>query len=111
MRRFEFVDGTSNKFWEAKTEGPKLLVRFGRIGGTWQESDKLLADAEKANAEMEKLIREKTRKGYLEVGGKPEVKVLGKAAPKKAKTRSQNLNPWRQPYRLRKGRQRPRRCF
>ena len=87
MRRFEFVDGTSNKFWEAKTEGPKLLVRFGRIGGTWQESDKLLADAEKANAEMEKLIREKTRKGYLEVGGKPEVKVLAKAVAKKAKTK------------------------
>jgi|LakMenEpi03Aug12_release.lakeMendotaPanAssembly.Ray.scaffolds.fasta_scaffold70706_2 predicted DNA-binding WGR domain protein len=87
MRRFEFVDGTSNKFWEAKTEGPKLMVRFGRIGGTWQESDKLLADAEKANAEMEKLIREKTRKGYLEVGGKPEVKVLAKAVAKKAKTK------------------------
>ena len=87
MRRFEFVDGTSNKFWEAKTEGPKLLVRFGRIGGTWQESDKLLANAEKANAEMEKLIREKTRKGYLEVGGKPEVKVLAKTVAKKAKTK------------------------
>jgi len=85
MRRFEFVDGKSNKFWEAKTEGPKLLVRFGRIGGTWQESDKLLANAEKANAEMEKLIREKTRKGYLEVGGKPKVKVLAKAVAKKAK--------------------------
>jgi len=85
MRRFEFVDGKSNKFWEAKTKGPKLMVRFGRIGGTWQESDKLLANAEKANAEMEKLIREKTRKGYLEVGGKPEVKVLAKAVVKKAK--------------------------
>ena len=87
MRRFEFVDGKSNKFWEAKTEGPKLMVRFGRIGGTWQESDKLLADAEKAHAEMEKLIREKTRKGYLEVGGKPEVKVLAKAVAKKGKTK------------------------
>ena len=87
MRRFEFVDGKSNKFWEAKTEGPKLMVRFGRIGGTWQESDKLLADAEKANAEMEKLIREKTRKGYLEVGGKPEIKVLAKTVAKKAKTK------------------------
>jgi|LakMenEpi03Aug12_release.lakeMendotaPanAssembly.Ray.scaffolds.fasta_scaffold70706_4 predicted DNA-binding WGR domain protein len=87
MRRFEFVDGKSNKFWEAKTEGPKLMVRFGRIGGTWQESDKLLADAEKANAEMEKLISEKTRKGYLEVGGKPEVKVLAKAVAKKGKTK------------------------
>ena len=87
MRRFEFVDGKSNKFWEAKTEGPKLMVRFGRIGGTWQESDKLLADAEKANAQMEKLIRDKTRKGYLEVGGKPEVKVLAKAVAKKAKTK------------------------
>ena len=87
MRRFEFVDGKSNKFWEAKTEGPKLLVRFGRIGGTWQESDKLFTDAEKANAEMEKLIREKTRKGYLEVGGKPKVKVLAKAVAKKAKTK------------------------
>jgi predicted DNA-binding WGR domain protein len=46
MRRFEFVDGKSNKFWETKTEGPKLMVRFGRIGGTWQESDKLLANTQ-----------------------------------------------------------------
>ncbi len=47
----------------------------------------MLADAEKANAEMEKLISEKTRKGYLEVRGKPEVKVLAKAVAKKAKTK------------------------
>jgi len=87
MRRFEFVDGTSNKFWEVEVKGKTLNVSFGKIATKGQSKLKDFATPEKANAEMEKLIREKTRKGYLEVGGKPEVKVLAKAVAKKAKTK------------------------
>ena len=64
MRRFEFVDSTSNKFWEVEVKGETLNVTFGEIG------TKNFATPEIAKAEMEKLIKEKTSKGYVEAGGK-----------------------------------------
>ena len=88
MRRFEFVDSTSNKFWEVVTEGPKLRVCFGHIGGTWQEIDKLLDDAEKASLEMEKLIWIIARMGYLETDGTSVVNCVGEPSMKKPLTLS-----------------------
>ena len=70
MRRFEFSDSTSNKFWEVDVKGKTLNVTFGKIGTKGQSKPKDLATPEKAKAEMEKLIKEKTGKGYVEVGGK-----------------------------------------
>ena len=70
MRRFEFSDSTSNKFWEVEVKGKTLNVTFGKIGTKGQSKPKDFATPEKAKAEMEKLIKEKTGKGYLEVGGK-----------------------------------------
>ena len=69
MRRFEFVDGKSNKFWEVDVKGKTLNVIFGKIGTKRQSKPKDFATPEKANTEMEKLIKEKTGKGYVEVGG------------------------------------------
>ena len=76
MRRFEFVDSTSNKFWEVEVKGETLNVTFGEIGA------KDFTTPEIAKAEMEKLIKEKTGKGYVEVGGKA-VKAIKPAAAKK----------------------------
>ena len=70
MRRFEFSDSTSNKFWEVEVKGKTLNVTFGKIGTKGQNKPKDFATPEKAKAEMEKLIKEKTGKGYVEVGGK-----------------------------------------
>jgi len=70
MRRFEFSDSTSNKFWEVDVKGKTLNVTFGKIGRKGQSKPKDFATPEKAKAEMEKLIKEKTGKGYVEVGGK-----------------------------------------
>ena len=75
MRRFEFSDSTSNKFWEVEVKGKTLNVTFGKIGTKGQSKPKDFATPEKAKAEMEKLIKEKTGKGYVEVGGKA-VKAL-----------------------------------
>ena len=77
MRRFEFSDSTSNKFWEVDVKGETLNVTFGKIGTKGQSKPKDFATPEKANTEMEKLIKEKTGKGYVEVGGK----VVKKAKP------------------------------
>ena len=87
MRRFEFSDSTSNKFWEVEVKGKTLNVTFGKIGTKGQSKPKDFATPEKAKAEMEKLIKEKTGKGYVEVGGKA-VKAIKPAATKKTITGS-----------------------
>jgi predicted DNA-binding WGR domain protein len=40
MRRFEFKEGSSSKFWEVSVSGNTLTVRFGRIGTEGQEKTK-----------------------------------------------------------------------
>jgi predicted DNA-binding WGR domain protein len=66
MRSFEFVEGTSAKFWEIARVGSEVMVRFGRIGTQGQSSVKTLADETAAAAHETKLINEKLRKGYAE---------------------------------------------
>ena len=85
MRRFEFSDSTSNKFWEVEVKGKTLNVTFGKIGTKGQNKPKDFAMPEKAKAEMEKLIKEKTGKGYVEVGGKAvkAIKPVAKSAAEK----------------------------
>lgn len=87
MRRFEFSDSTSNKFWEVEVKGKTLNVTFGKIGTKGQSKPKDFATPEKAKAEMEKLIKEKTGKGYVEVGGKA-LKAIKPPAGKKTNTGS-----------------------
>jgi predicted DNA-binding WGR domain protein len=65
-RYFEFVEGTSFKFWEVSTSGNTVTVRFGRIGTNGQTQTKTLADAEAAAKHAEKLIGSKLKKGYRE---------------------------------------------
>lgn len=85
MRRFEFVDGPSSKFWEISVEGTGFTVRFGRIGTAGQTQQKSFASEEKAKAEHDKLVAEKVKKGYAEVGGgnvaAPNVVAAASAAP------------------------------
>ena len=65
-RYFEFVDGSSAKFWEIAVSGNEVTVRFGRIGTDGQTQTKTLADADAATKHAEKLIDSKTAKGYQE---------------------------------------------
>ena len=67
VRRFEFSEGSSSKFWEIKTDGTEVTVRFGRIGTERQTQVKSLPDAAAANKHVEKLIGEKVKKGYIAV--------------------------------------------
>lgn len=66
-RRFEYVGGSSAKFWEVRVDGKEVTVRFGRLGTAGQQQSKTLPDEARATAHAEKLIREKTAKGYREV--------------------------------------------
>jgi predicted DNA-binding WGR domain protein len=65
-RYFEFVEGTSSKFWEVSISDNTVTVRFGRIGSEGQTQTKTLADAAAATKHAEKLIASKLAKGYRE---------------------------------------------
>jgi predicted DNA-binding WGR domain protein len=66
-RRFEFVAGTSDKFWEIDVKGNEVLVRFGRNGTNGQSSTKSFGDDAAAKKHADKLIAEKIAKGYVEL--------------------------------------------
>ena len=68
-RYFEFVEGTSSKFWEIALEGTSFTTRYGKIGTDGQQSLKEYDSAAKAEAEYKKLVAEKTKKGYVEKKG------------------------------------------
>jgi len=65
-RYFEFVDGSSSKFWEIKLEGTSFTTRYGKIGTEGQTSMKEYDSDDKAQKEYDKLVAEKTKKGYAE---------------------------------------------
>ncbi|MBI3464400.1 MAG: DNA ligase [Planctomycetes bacterium] len=65
-RCFEFVEGTSSKFWEVWINGNELTTHWGRIGTEGQTKSKAFATPEKAQAEYDKLVAEKLEKGYQE---------------------------------------------
>jgi DNA ligase 1 len=66
VRHFEFVEGKSSKFWEISVDGCQVTVRYGRIGAAGTSKTKAHADANSARREADKLIAEKTGKGYVE---------------------------------------------
>ena len=66
-RRFEFVGGSSDKFWELSINGNEVAVRFGRNGTDGQSSTKTFPDNAAAEQHAEKAIKEKVGKGYVEV--------------------------------------------
>ncbi len=65
-RYFEFVEGSSSKFWEIKMTGTDVTTRYGKIGTDGQNTLKQFGDAAAATKEYEKLVKEKTKKGYEE---------------------------------------------
>jgi predicted DNA-binding WGR domain protein len=66
-RRFEFSEGTSNKFWIIERSGSTNTVTFGRIGTAGQVQTKDHGTEDEASKAYQKLIDEKLRKGYIEV--------------------------------------------
>jgi predicted DNA-binding WGR domain protein len=67
VRRFEFVEGKSAKFWQAESVGTTFIVEFGRLGTKGQRKEKDFPNEDAAKKELEKKIAEKLREGYSEV--------------------------------------------
>lgn len=66
VRSLRFEQGSSRKFWRATAKGGELTVCYGRIGTSGQTLLKQFESPERAQREMEKLVAEKLRKGYIE---------------------------------------------
>ena len=65
-RNFEFVQGTSSKFWEVSHAGIAITTRWGRIGSSGQSKTKTFDDEKLAASAAAKLIEEKLGEGYIE---------------------------------------------
>ena len=68
-RYFEFQDEKSAKFWEITQTSSTVTVRYGKIGTNGQTQEKLFSDTAAASKHVDKIISEKTGKGYLEIVG------------------------------------------
>jgi predicted DNA-binding WGR domain protein len=66
MPRLVCREGKSRKFWHGWVDGLELNVRFGPLGKDGTEQRKTFDSKEKANKELEKLIKQKLAKGYAD---------------------------------------------
>jgi predicted DNA-binding WGR domain protein len=66
VRTLRFEQGSSGKFWRASLRDTELTVSYGRIGSNGQVNRKEFDTPERARREMDKLVAEKLRKGYVE---------------------------------------------
>ena len=65
-RTFVYKDDKSNKFWTIDVKGTGFTVTFGKVGANGQQSAKDFADEAACKKAADKLIAEKTGKGYVE---------------------------------------------
>lgn len=65
-RHFIYQDEKSQKFWSIQAEGLKLEVCYGRLGTVGQKKEKAFDNEEALQKEVNKLIKEKVKKGYVE---------------------------------------------
>jgi predicted DNA-binding WGR domain protein len=69
MPRYEFNDGSSNKFWEITLNGKSFTTSYGKVGSAGQSTSKSWPSDAEALKQYNKLVAEKEKKGYQLVGG------------------------------------------
>jgi predicted DNA-binding WGR domain protein len=68
-RELIYMDAKSSKFWNIELAGNAYKVTYGRIGTDGQTLTKSFADEAAARKDMDKLIKEKLGKGYVDAAG------------------------------------------
>jgi predicted DNA-binding WGR domain protein len=66
IRYFSFTDDNSDKFWQIDFQDSALTVTFGKRGTAGQSQTKTFDSADQCRQQVDKLIREKMGKGYVE---------------------------------------------
>src|SRR5260221_14070789 len=69
MPRYEFSEGTSNKFWEINLSGKSFTTTYGKIGTSGQTTIKTWKTEAEAKKEYDKIVAEKAKKEYERAGG------------------------------------------
>lgn len=83
-RELVFQDGSSNKFWNIVLEGSAHTVTFGKTGTQGQTQKKEFESPAAARKSFDKLVAEKSKKGYVDANGSTATKsvaVSGKPSP------------------------------
>lgn len=65
-RHFECTEGSARKFWRISRQGIDVTVSYGRIGTQGQTQIKQFVTEQRAEQEVQKLVAEKLKKGYVE---------------------------------------------
>jgi uncharacterized protein (TIGR02996 family) len=81
MPRYEFSEGSSNKFWEITLASKSFTTKFGKISANGQTTIKTFASDAEAKKQYDKLVAEKVKKGYVLVGGKAAKGTPAKGTP------------------------------
>ncbi|MBC9912747.1 WGR domain-containing protein [Chitinophaga varians] len=79
-QKFIYQDEKSHKFWDIETNGPELTITFGKAGTQGQTQIKNFATEEECRKAADKLIAEKTKKGYQPIAEKAPLPVDEKAS-------------------------------
>lgn len=66
-RRYEYIGGTSKKFWEIRIDGTRYVARWGRIGTDGSVTIKNFGSTDEAQREADKMVASKLAKGYRKV--------------------------------------------
>ena len=66
-RRFEFIGGTSAKFWEVTVDDMIVSAEWGRIGKTSRTKEWYFGGHQEAVSYAKRQMRSKRSKGYIEV--------------------------------------------
>ena len=80
--RYEYTEGSSSKFWQIELSGATFTTTHGRIGTGGATLLKTWPDAATAKKEYDKLVAQKTKKGYVLKSGKPAPAAKPAAKPK-----------------------------
>jgi uncharacterized protein (TIGR02996 family) len=96
MPRYEYIKGSSSKFWEIELQACEVTLRFGRTGTKGQQRVKTFKKSWEANRYKSAQIQSKLKKGYQLVrpgmpgpelepraAQNPELEAMIAAAPEK----------------------------
>lgn len=87
IKKFEFEDNKSSKFWNIKKEKLKIIINFGRIGSEGRKVEYNYDSKDKLEIDFNKKITSKTQKGYKEIRKTIKRKKIEKDDNKIVKTK------------------------
>jgi predicted DNA-binding WGR domain protein len=67
IRRFELIDEKSSKFWEISQDKKSYTICSGQLGTKGRSKTTVLSSVDQSANQIAELIRERKRKGYLEI--------------------------------------------